>query len=113
MDAYQHHAPVRVLPHVKKLDDALGDFIVRVTCPCGASRHIEPEALARITGRSVTFAALATRMRCSQCGTKVAEVAAVARPRPRGNRSQSSRRRNPRKWPGICCFDSELQRPRF
>jgi hypothetical protein len=74
---------VRVLPHVKNLDDALGDFIVRVTCPCGASRQIEPEALARITGRSVTFAALATRMRCSHCGKKVAEVVAVARPRPR------------------------------
>ena len=43
-------------------------FLVRVTCPCGASGHIEPEALPRITGRSVTFAALATRMRCSQCG---------------------------------------------
>jgi hypothetical protein len=25
-----HHAPVRVLPHVRKLDDALGDFLVRV-----------------------------------------------------------------------------------
>ena len=34
-----HHALVRVLPHVKKLDDALGDFIVRVTCPCGAPRR--------------------------------------------------------------------------
>jgi hypothetical protein len=42
---------VRVLPHIKKLDDALGDLIVRVTCPCGASRHIEPEALPRIAGR--------------------------------------------------------------
>jgi hypothetical protein len=30
-----HHAPVCVLPHIKKLDDALGDFLVRVTCPCG------------------------------------------------------------------------------
>jgi len=80
----QHHAPVRVLPHVKKLDHALGDFLVRVTCPCGASRHIEPEALARIAGRSATLAALAQRMRCSQCGKKVAEVVAVARPRPRG-----------------------------
>ena len=79
-----HHAPVRVLPHVKKLDDSLGDFLVRVTCPCGTSRHIEPEALARIAGRSVTLTALATRMRCSQCGKKVAEVVAVARPRPRG-----------------------------
>ena len=79
-----HHAPVRVLPHVKKLDDALGDFIARVTCSCGASRHVEPEALARIAGRSVTLAALATRMRCSPCGKIVAEVVAVARPRPRG-----------------------------
>jgi hypothetical protein len=43
---------VRVLPHVKKLDDCFGDFLVRVTCSCGASRHIEPEALARIAGRS-------------------------------------------------------------
>ena len=84
----QHHAPVRVLPHITKLDDAVGDFIVRVTCPCGASRHIEPEALARLVGRNVTLAALATRMRCSQCGKKVAEVVAVARPRPRG-RGQS------------------------
>jgi len=80
----QHHASVLVLPHVKKLDDALSDFLVRVTCPCGASGHIESEALARIAGRSVTFAALARRMRCPQCGKKVAEVVAVARPRPRG-----------------------------
>jgi hypothetical protein len=28
----------------------------RISCPCGISRHIEPEALARIAGRSVTFA---------------------------------------------------------
>jgi hypothetical protein len=77
-------ARVRVLPHIKRLDDALGDFIVRVTCPCGASRHIEPEALARIAGRSASLATLALRMRCSQCGKKVAEVVAVARPRPRG-----------------------------
>ena len=87
MDAFDRrrdHAPVRVVPHVRKLDDALCDFLVRVSCPCGASRHIEPEALARIAGRSVTLAALASRMRCSQCGKKVAEVVAVARPRPRG-----------------------------
>jgi hypothetical protein len=79
-----HRAPVRVLPHVKKLDDALGDFLVRVTCPCGTSRHIKPEALARIAGSSATLAALASRMRCSQCGKKVAEGGGgVARPRPR------------------------------
>ena len=88
MQTRQHHTLVRVLPHITKLDDALGDFIVRVTCPCGASRHIEPEALARLVGGKVTLAALTTRMRCSQCGKKVSEVVAVARPRPRG-RGQS------------------------
>jgi hypothetical protein len=79
-----HHARVRVLAHVKKLDDCLGQFLVRVTCPCGASRHIEPEALARLVGWRVTLAALGERMRCSNCGKKIAEVVAVARPRPRG-----------------------------
>jgi hypothetical protein len=74
---------VRVLPHIKRLDDCFGDFLVRVSCPCGASRHIEPEALERIAGKATTLAKLAGRMRCSQCGKKVAEVVAVARPRPR------------------------------
>jgi hypothetical protein len=79
-----HHLRVLVLPHIKRHDDCFGDFLVRGTCPCGASRHIEPEALARVAGRSVTLAKLATRMRCSQCGKKVTEVVAVARPMPRG-----------------------------
>jgi hypothetical protein len=77
----QHHARVRVLPHIKKLDDCFGDFLVRVSCPCGSSRHIETQALARIAGRSVTLAKLANRMSCSNSGKKVAEVVAVARPR--------------------------------
>jgi len=86
MDAFArcpHHARVRVLPHIKRLDECFGDFLVRVTCPCGTSRHIEPQALARIARRSVTLAALSTRMRCSNCGKKVTEVVAVARPRVR------------------------------
>jgi hypothetical protein len=33
----QHHAPVRVLPHITRLDDCLGDFLVLVNCPCGVS----------------------------------------------------------------------------
>jgi hypothetical protein len=32
----QHHVPVRVLPHIKRLDDCFGDFLVRVVCECGA-----------------------------------------------------------------------------
>jgi len=54
------HAPVRVLPQIKKLAECFGDFLVRVTCPCGASRHIEPEALARIAGRFAILAAPGT-----------------------------------------------------
>jgi hypothetical protein len=76
--------PVRVLAHITKLDDCFGQFLVRVSCPCGASREIEPEALARLVGWSTTLSALALRMRCSQCGNEAAEVVAVAKPRPRG-----------------------------
>jgi hypothetical protein len=78
------HAPVRVLPHIKKLDDCFGQFLVRVICDCGACREIEPEALARLVGWKVTLKEIAKRMRCSKCGKKAAEVVAVARPRPRG-----------------------------
>ena len=58
-------------------------FLVRVSCVCGASRHIEPEALARLVGWSTTLNALTLRLRCSQCGKKAAGVVAVAKPRPR------------------------------
>jgi hypothetical protein len=56
-----HHGPVRVLPHNKRLDECFGDFLVRVVCECGTSRHIDPEALARIAWRSATLAALTLR----------------------------------------------------
>ena len=73
-----HHAPVRVLTHIKKLDDCFGQFLVRVICNCGACREIEPEALARLVGWKVTLKDLALRMRCSRCGKQAAEVVAVA-----------------------------------
>ena len=74
-----HHVPVRVLTHIKRLDDCFSQFHVRVICPCGTSRHIDPEALARLAGWSTTLEARAPRLRCSQCGKKAAEVVAVAR----------------------------------
>ena len=64
----QHHAPVRVLTHIRKLDDAFGMFLVRVICDCGAVRECEPEPLARLVGWSMTLKDLALRMRCSRCG---------------------------------------------
>jgi hypothetical protein len=51
----QHHAPVRVLPHIKRLDDCFGDFLVRVVCECGACREIQPQALARLVGWKMTL----------------------------------------------------------
>jgi len=33
---------VRVLAHIKELDDCFGQFLVRVVCVCGACREIEP-----------------------------------------------------------------------
>ena len=79
-----HDSWVRVVTHVKKLDDCFGRSLVRVSCGCGAVREIEPEALARLVGWKVTLKELAQRMRCSRCGRKAAEVVAVAKPRPRG-----------------------------
>jgi hypothetical protein len=76
MDAYargQHHSRMRVLTHIKMLDDCFGQFLVRVICDCGACREIEPEALARLVGWSMTLRELALRMRCSKCGKKAAE----------------------------------------
>ena len=80
----QHHVPVRVLDHIKKLDDCFDQFMVRVICDCGAVPEIEPEALARLVGWKVMLKELGPRMRCSRCGKKAADVVAVARPRPRG-----------------------------
>ena len=75
---------MRVLPHIKRLDDCFGDFLVRVVCERGSCREIQPQALARLVGWKVTLKDLALQMRCSRCGDKAAEVVAVARPRPRG-----------------------------
>jgi hypothetical protein len=52
---------VRVLTHIKNLDDCFGQFLVRVICDCGACREIEPEALARLGGWKVTLKELALR----------------------------------------------------
>jgi len=54
---------MRVLPHVKRLDDCFGDFLVRVVCGCGcgACREITPEALVFLTRRSdIVFAGRAS-----------------------------------------------------
>jgi hypothetical protein len=82
-----------VLPHIKKLDDALGHFLVQITCKCGTHRIAEPEALARLCGQSATLKVVGKRMRCSKCGMKAAEVVAVSIARLRG---QGFRRYNAR-----------------
>ena len=75
---------MRVLRHIKKLDDCFGDFLVRVVCECGACREIQPQAPARLVGWKIALREFALRMRCSRCGRKAAQVVAVASPRPRG-----------------------------
>ena len=78
---------MRVLAHIKRLDDCFGQFLVHVICDCDAYREIDPEALARrLVGWEMTLRELALRMRCSKCDKKAAEVVTVARPRPRESR---------------------------
>ena len=36
-----HASGMGVLPHIKKLDEALGHFLVRITWKCGAQRNAE------------------------------------------------------------------------
>jgi len=73
-----------VLPHIKKLDDAFGYFLVQITCKCGAQRIAEPQALARLCGAAATLEAVGKRMRCSKCGKQDAKVVAISIPRTRG-----------------------------
>jgi hypothetical protein len=93
---------VRVLPHIKRLDDCFGDFLVRAVCECGAVREIQPQALARLVGWKVTLRDLALRMRCSRCGKKAAEVMAVAMPRGTHLAAQNQAR---------CCTPRPRRRP--
>jgi hypothetical protein len=81
--------PVRVLSHIKRLDDCFGQFLVRVVCDCGACREIEPEALARLVGWKMTLRELALRMQCLSCGTKAAEVVAVCEAEAAGSAAES------------------------
>jgi hypothetical protein len=48
-----------VLPHIKRLDDCFGDFLVRLLCGCSAVREIQPHALTRLVGWKVTLLELA------------------------------------------------------
>jgi hypothetical protein len=107
--AAPHHAPVRVLPHIKRLDDAFGPFLVRVVCDCGACREIEPEALAHLVGWKKTLKELALRMRCSElreegCGGGRGGAPEAARARILATQVSHARRSRPagidRRWRG-------------
>jgi hypothetical protein len=76
--AASHRLPVRVLDHIKRVDDCFGDFLVRVIYPCGAVREIPPQSPARIARWNVLLKNLAPRMRCSRCGRKAAGLVAIA-----------------------------------
>jgi len=38
--AAPHHSRVRVLLHIKRLDDCFGDLLVRVACECGGCPEV-------------------------------------------------------------------------
>jgi hypothetical protein len=59
---------------------------------CGARRIADPGALARLCGSSATLEAVGKRMRCSNCGKKIAEVVAV-RGRGRAGGARTRKRR--------------------
>jgi hypothetical protein len=79
--------------HHRKLPEAVVEFLdvrhpharmvrtpVRVSYLCGSVCEIEPVALARLVGWSVTLKELALRMRCSRCGRKASVIVALQGP---------------------------------
>lgn len=52
-----------MLTHIKKLDDCFGDFLVRVTCKCGAVRELTGVARGRAAGAITCVTAQSTRPR--------------------------------------------------
>jgi hypothetical protein len=54
--------------HHSRSAGVFSQLLARVSCAYGFSREIEPEALARLVGWSMTLEALALRLRCSNCG---------------------------------------------
>ncbi|MDB6159834.1 MAG: hypothetical protein JWO04_3540 [Gammaproteobacteria bacterium] len=71
--------------HIKRLSDEGGiGWLVDVRCKCGRSGWRKPADLAREIGWDATLESLQQRMRCTHCGDKGLEVAAVPEPRPRG-----------------------------
>jgi len=77
-------ALMRALPHILKLSDQGGSFLVDVRCKCGYACWLRPKDLAGRYGWDMTLEALQLRMRCSKCHGRAAQVTAVAEPRPRG-----------------------------
>jgi hypothetical protein len=75
--------PMRVLTHIKKLDDCFGQFLVRVICDCGASVRSSPKPWRAWSAGQCLSRSSRCGTRCSRCGKKAAEVVAVAKPRPR------------------------------
>jgi len=59
---------VRVLTHIKRLDDCFGDFLVRVVCECSACREIQPQAIAHLVGWKVTLRG--SRYECAARGVE-------------------------------------------
>jgi hypothetical protein len=80
-------APVRVLTHIKKLDESPRALPRQDHLSAAHTGIVEPEALARLGGSRATLGAIGKRMRCSKCGTKGAEVVAVEIVRIRGRGS--------------------------
>jgi DNA-directed RNA polymerase subunit RPC12/RpoP len=72
-------------PVVTKLGDEFGDYLLTISCRrCRHTLISEPGTLAQRVGWEITLGELATRLRCTECGSKECELTAQARARPRG-----------------------------
>jgi hypothetical protein len=69
---------------VTRLNDRFGDYVIFVQCrKCKHSREIDPHALARLVGWEAELDKLSTRLRCSKCQAKSADLQIGFEKKPR------------------------------
>jgi hypothetical protein len=70
---------MRMPGKISKLSDEFGHYRLSILClQCGHERVCEPSAIAPKVGWDCSLATLTQRLKCSQCGAKVARITALA-----------------------------------
>jgi hypothetical protein len=74
-------------PHIEKLSDEFGQYLIVLSCACGHVRQAYPQTLAAISGWEAKLEDVVRRMRCTKCGERKCAARVVPLTTPRGYKS--------------------------